>query len=96
MLDSAAYLYTTPNTALAAWLHASGIEPLECRRSNDDSLPKAIFVYQPSPVLDLLLEQFHSGNAVGSILTFYDSYKKVLRLAHETMRKAGSNALYKE
>lgn len=67
--------FATPDTALAAWLYSQGFELLDV----ESGTPSSFFIFSSeNPHLADYVRDFECGRAVGSVLTFYLAYKKML------------------
>lgn len=68
-------VYSTSDTALAAWLYASGFELQDV----DNSEFPAVFHFEnSSQKLPQLIHDFQMGEAVGNIAAFFRAYKILL------------------
>lgn len=68
-------IYSTSDTALAAWLYANGFELLEV----DSSKFPSVFLFDDSsPKLSELAHDFQRGKANGNITVFHRAYKLML------------------
>lgn len=81
--------FSTPNTALAAYLLSEGFE----LASKDVTNPQEIsFVFNnTSPKLSELVRAFNMGTAQGNITTFYYNYRKLVSIAQRERRLYGKN-----
>jgi len=68
-------LYSTADTALAAWLYSNG---LELTRVDNSEFPTIFYFENSNPKLPGLVNVFQSGEAVGNITNFYRAYKLML------------------
>jgi hypothetical protein len=66
-------IFSTDDSALAAWLHINDIELLEVRK---DTFP-SLFIFRNSENIIKLKEEFRSGNATGNIIA-YDRARQIM------------------
>lgn len=76
MISSHNGIFTTPETALAAYLQSEGYELLEIDNSNPRKC-KFSFSNNDQRLAQLVFE-FGCGKATGNIIKFYDCYRKLV------------------
>ena len=79
-------IFSTPNTALAAYLLSEGYELLD---TNTDNPQELIFTFQDSIHLKELVRNYNIGTAQGNINAFYYNYRKLVSLAQKHRRLYG-------
>lgn len=68
-------IFSTPNTALAAWLYSQGFDLLEIDNTN---FPTVFHFEDSSKALHSAVRDFQVGRAEGDIVAFYRAYKVLL------------------
>ena len=68
-------LYSTTDTALAAWLYSQGLELADVDSSE---FPSVFYFKNSDPKLQQIVRDFQCGKAEGNIIVFFRAYKKLL------------------
>lgn len=77
-------VYSTANTALAAYLHSEGFELLDVDTSH---FPSIFHFKNDNPKLMVCVRDFQVAKAVGNIATFFRSYKMMLAEIKDGVRR---------
>jgi len=86
-LSSKKAIFSTPNTALAAYLISEGFELTDKDTSNPSHI---VFIFHNSSVkLSELVHAFNIGKATGNITTFYHVYRDLVDLTRRERRLYG-------
>jgi len=87
-LSSKKAIFSTPNTALAAYLISEGFELTDKDTSNPSHI---VFIFHNSSVkLSELVHAFNIGKATGNIATFYHIYRELIDLTRREKRLYGN------
>jgi len=75
--NNSSNVYSTTDTALAAWLYSQGFELTDVDSSN---FPSVFYFENSNPKLQQTVHDFQCGKAEGNVIVFFRAYKKLLSM----------------